>query len=307
MDINRFRYFIAVVDEGNISKAALKLKITQPSLSIMIKRLEEELDTLLFKRKGKRLILTTTGRLVYQRAKNILNSTDDMLLEIKEHQKGLRGEIKIGCSTAANLIIIPKVVERLQAEMPNVTIKVVEGNTEYIANQLLNNQLDVAIVRTTFREEIFETYSIITEPVVACMHHNHPLATKEKLYLEDFSNERFLLTTTTIGHGLSDYIIEKCKQVGFIPKVSYWGSQATPMIILASKGTGITFVPKSFEYLPFQEMPIFREIEYPSLYSHLELITLKGRFRSTATEQFLKQTLKVSQELNAVINPYYVD
>ncbi|MEK4027139.1 MULTISPECIES: LysR family transcriptional regulator [Bacillaceae] len=307
MDINRLRYFVAVVEAQGVSAAALKLNISQPSLSIMIKKLEEELGVLLFKRENKRLILTDVGNLLYKRAKNVITSVDDMLVEVNEASRGMRGEIKVGCSTAANLIIIPKIVENMQKTAPNVTVHVIEGNTKYISEQLLSNQLDAAIVRTTFSEEIFETYSIITEPIVACLHSEHPFARKDRLHLKDFAEENFLLNTTTTGSGLSDYIIKMCKQVGFTPKVKYWGTQGLPMVILASKGVGVTFLPNSYKYLPFSGgLPVFKDIESPSLTSSLELITLRGRFRSATTEHFLQQVVQISKELNASVNPNYL-
>lgn len=306
MDTNRLKYFVTVVEENGITAAAKKLNISQPSLSIMIKKLEQELGVLLFTRKNKTLILTDIGDLLYKRSKNILVSVDEMLTELDEAKKGLRGEIKIGCSTAANLIIIPKIVENLQKTSPNVSIRVIEGNTKYITEQLISNQLDAAIVRTTFTQDIFETYSIITEPIVACMSEDHPLVQKEHLTLKDFAEEGFLLNTTTTGSGLSDYIIKKCKEAGFTPKVKYWGSQGLPMAILASKGVGITFLPESYKYLPFcGGLPVFKEIESPKLTTSLELITLKGRFKSKATEVFLQQVVELSKEYNSSINPNY--
>lgn len=300
MDINRLRYFTAVVEAQGVSAAAQKLNISQPSLSIMIKKLENELGVALFKREKKMLILTDAGVLLYKRSKQIIDSVEDMLVELDEASKGIRGEIKVGCSTAANLIMIPRIVENLQNTAPNITIRVIEGNTKFISEQLLSNQLDVAIVRTSFLDDTFETYSILTEPIVACLHQDHPFVKKKHLHLQDFAEETFLLNTTTTGFGLSDYIIKMCKQAGFTPKVKYWGSQGLPMLILASKGVGVTFLPKSFEQLPFSGgLPVFKEIESPSLRSTLELITVKGRLKSAATEFFIQQVVQLSGEMNA--------
>ncbi|RWR12859.1 LysR family transcriptional regulator [Siminovitchia fortis] len=300
MDTNRLKYFVAVVEENGITAAAKKLNISQPSLSIMIKKLEQELDALLFTRENKTMILTDVGELLYKRSKNILVSMNDMVTELNEAKKGLRGEIKIGCSTAANLIIIPNIVENLQKAAPHVSIRVIEGDTKYICEQMVSHQLDAAIVRTTFTQDIFDTYSIITEPVVACMHKEHPLAQKEHLTLKDFADENFLLNTTTTGSGLSDYVIKKCKEAGFTPNVKYWGSQGLPMAILASKGVGVTFLPESFKYLPFcGGLPVFRKIDSPELTTSLELITLKGRFRSKATDMFLQQVVELTKKFGS--------
>ncbi|WP_042349428.1 LysR family transcriptional regulator [Bacillus massiliigorillae] len=299
MDINRLRYFATVVEEQGVSAGAQKLNISQPSLSIMIKKLEDELGVLLFKREKKRLILTNAGDLLYKRSKHIIAAVDNMLVELDEASKGIRGEIKVGCSTAANLTVIPRIVETLHKNAPHITVRVIEGNTKFIAEQLLSNQLDAAIVRTSFSDDIFETYSIVTEPIVACLHRDHPFVKKKYLQLKDFAEEDFLLNTTTTGSGLSDYILKMCKQSGFTPKVKYWGTQGLPMMILASKGVGVTFLPKSYMLLPFIEgMPAFKEIQSPNLQSSLELITLKDRIKSTATEHFIQQVIQFSKEFN---------
>ncbi|OIK10855.1 hypothetical protein BIV60_19605 [Bacillus sp. MUM 116] len=302
MDINRLRYFVAVVEAQGISAAAQKLHITQPSLSIMIKKLEDELGVLLFLREKRKLILTNAGDLLYKRSKEIISKVDNMLIELDGASKGISGEIKIGCSTAANLVVIPKIVESLQKTAPNITIRVLEGNTKFIAEQLIANQLDAAIVRTKFSNDFFDTYPIITEPIVACLHREHPFVKKKQVHLKDFAEEDFLLNTTTTGSGLSDYILKMCKKEGFTPKVKYWGNQGLPMMIMASLGVGVTFLPKSYTLLPFKEgLPVFKEIESPILRSSLELITLKDRVKSAATEHFIQQVVQFSQDLNARI------
>src|SRR5690606_15098394 len=136
MDEHRLKCFVAVYEEGSVSAAAVRLHMTQPPLSILLRKLEDELRVGLFDRSGRRLAPTAAGELFYLRAKAMLANLQTVRRELREVEQGTRGSVHIGCSTAASLFIVPRVMEDLAAEGLQIIIHVHEGEIGYMLQQL---------------------------------------------------------------------------------------------------------------------------------------------------------------------------
>lgn len=297
MDTHRLHCFVTVVEVGNLSKAAAKLHMTQPPLSILIRKLETELKVTLFDRINNRLVLTATGQLFYRRAKELLASMQALTRELQESDNGLRGTVAVGCSTAASLFIIPKVMEEIQAQGLDINVQVHEGATPHLVEQLRNQRLDVGICRTEYKAEDLQTMTLYTEPLLLALPARHPLLAKQQILLQDLKDERFLMHVSPLGRGISDLLIESCQLSGFSPQVIYWGIETLPMLLMAGKGLGITFAPKSFAQLPFRNPLEFVEIKQPKLETRLSLITQKNRVQSAVARRFLEITTQVINQL----------
>jgi DNA-binding transcriptional LysR family regulator len=298
MDMQKLKYFTTVVESGTLSKAAIALNMTQPPLSILMKKFEEELGLKLFERKGKRLHLTSSGYLFYEKGKELLASAEAIIQEVHEHQDGKRGHVIIGCSTNANLTIIPKVVERMMERDIKITLHVMEGNSAYILKQLRHYKMDIGIVRNDFDKADLHTTALLTEPILVALPPNHPLSSKKAIDLIDLANENFLMPYTTLGYGISELVIEGCQTHGFNPNIIYLGTETLPMLSMVKKGLGIAFTPMLFSKLDDFIMPPLVELKNPSLHAKLNLVTLKNSVKKAATEQFLEITKEVIDELN---------
>ncbi|WP_223282724.1 LysR family transcriptional regulator [Neobacillus kokaensis] len=297
--MQKLKYFMAVVENGTLSKAAIALNMTQPPLSILIKKFEEELGLQLFERKGKRLNLTSSGSLLYEKGKELITSTEAIIQELHEHQDGKRGHVTIGCSTIANLSIIPLVVERMIERGIQITVHVMEGNSAYVLEQLRNYKMDIGIIRNVFNKEDLYTTALLIEPILVALPPNHPLAAKQSIDLIELANENFLMQYTTLGYGISDMIIEGCQTNGFKPNIIYWGTETLPMLNMVKKGLGIAFTPMLFSKQNDFILPPLVSLKNPSLYTNLNLVTLKDSVKKAATEQFLEITKEVIEELNS--------
>lgn len=298
MDMHKLKYFITIVESGSLSKAAVALNMTQPPLSILIKKFEDELNLKLFERKGKRLHLTSAGNLFYEKGKELLASAEAIIQEVHEHQAGKRGHVVIGCSTIANLTIIPEVVQKIKERDLQITIQVMEGNSAYILEQLRLYKMDIGIVRNVFTNEDLHTTALLSEEILVALPPNHKLATKSSVKLVDLANENFLMPYTTLGHGISDLIIEGCQANGFTPNIIYWGTETLPMLNMVQKGLGVAFPPKLFSILNDFSMPPLVKLKHPTLYAKLNLVTLKNSVNKAATEQFLEITKEIIEEID---------
>ncbi|WP_019121778.1 LysR family transcriptional regulator [Brevibacillus massiliensis] len=287
LEFHKLRCFITVVEEGSISKAAVLLNMTQPPLSTLIRKLEDSLNVTLFVRHGKRLILTDTGRLLYNRAKELVKSSENIVQELVEQHEGMRGVVHIGCTGSANLFIIPKVVERLRKIAPNIQIRVRVGNSAFIVRELRNHTLDVGIIRGVFRADDLDISPLQLEPLLLALPPDHRLLTQPSIHMHDLKDEKFLLLTTTFGHGISDQVIESCQTSGFYPDIIYWGTEILPMLLMVKNGIGITFVPQCFQELHLPGLPPLIPISSQTLLTRSSLITVKNRYTTAVTQRFL--------------------
>lgn len=293
MDIQKLKYFIAIVEHGTISKAAISLNMTQPPLSTAIRSFEDELGLKLFNRVGKRIHLTDTGKLLYDKGKELIASVEIVKQEVDEHQQGKRGHVTIGCSTIANLTIIPEVVKQLNEQSIQIMTHVKEGNAAYILDLIRQHKIDIGIVRNSFKKEDLYSTALLTERILVALPTDHPLAKNKSIKLADLKNDSFFMQYTTVGHGISDDIIEACQTHGFTPNIIYWGTETLPMLNMVKEGLGVAFCPQSFAYLPNFKLPTLVELSDPVLYTKLNLVVSKNSIRKVATEQFLRITKEV--------------
>lgn len=293
------RCFIAIVEEGTLAKAAAALNMTQPPLSLSIRKLETELGVTLFDRTEKKLKLTESGKLLYQRGQSLLASVEEIKGELVEHDNGIRGVIHVGCSTSANLFFIPKMIEKLQVENPNIVVHVSAGTSSLIFDQLRKQKLDVGIVPVILHAEDFHVSQLYSEPLMVVLPPGHHLLGKKEIHLSDLRHEKFMLPDTSIGESAFNYLITACHTSGFSPNVVYWGTETLPMIILSMKGVGITFAPSSFRdfYGLNGKRPHLVELTSPKLRFTYSLVYFKNRFQPKVIGKFIETARELAKSI----------
>ena len=288
MNLHRLHCFTIVVEKGNLSKAAEFLNMTQPPLSILIKNLETELDAKLFERHKKRLILTDVGELLYIRAKELLASSENIMKEINEYNEGKIGNVRIGCSSSASITLVPNIVNNIHKKGMDITVDVREGNYSDILRDLRNNDIDIGLVRNIQQPEDLEVINLLKESLLLAVPPGHSLLTKDIVELKDLKHEKFLMQKTTYGQNISNFILEACRANHFQPEIIYWGTTSLPILFLVNRGVGISFIPESFQQIEHEmKLPPMINISSELLYSHLSLIVLKDRYRTSATNQVI--------------------
>lgn len=273
MDEHRLKCFVAVYEQGSVSAAAERLHMTQPPLSILLRKLEDELGVTLFDRRGHRLAPTAVGQLFYLRAKALQASLQAMRRELLEAEQGARGTVRIGCATAASLFIMPSVMQHIADQQLNVTAHVHEGETGYMLQRLRERSLDLIICRSQHIAPEFETRIVMDEPLRVALPPNHPLhASEQPIRIEDLRNERFMLHNSLLGTGITDTLMRSCHDAGFAPEVAYTGVETLPMLLMAQKGLGIAFAPGSFSTLGVHGLPTLKPLADANLRTHLNVI-----------------------------------
>lgn len=285
MDEHRLKCFVAVYEQGSVSAAAERLHMTQPPLSILLRKLEDELGVNLFDRSGHRLVPTATGELFYLRAKALQANLQAMRRELRETAQGSRGTVHIGCATAASLFIMPRVMEQLLASAMKITVHVHEGETGYLLQRLRERSLDLVICRSQFAAPELQNQEVMNEPLRVALPPQHPLCGQAQIALGALRTERFLLHSSLLGTGISDLLLRACQEAGFTPEVAYWGVETLPMLLMVQKGLGVAFAPDSFAQLGMQGLPVLVPLADAKLRTHLNMIWPRDHALPPAAER----------------------
>lgn len=297
MNFDKLSYFVRVVEKGSITKAAISLNMTQPPLSKAIKDLEIELEAKLFERHGKKLEITEAGQLLYKKGKNLLLYNEKMVEEVNMLNSGKERVVNIGCSTVANITIIPKVIKKIQDRNMNIQVNVFEGPSSYLIEQLKFKSIDVAFVRNIIeKDDDLEVKVLYTEPVYVALPRGHKFEHKNSVEIIELKDENFLLPHSTTGYGLAEYIIDACEVSGYSPNVIYWGIQNFPMLEMVNNNMGIAFIPASFKDIKMLNLPPLLPLNSGTIHTRFNSVKLKDGLFKSATEDFMKLMNEVIEE-----------
>lgn len=243
MTITQLQYVLAVAEHQNFTKAALKVFVTQPTLSMQIQKLEDELGVKIFDRTKKPIQLTETGRKIVNQARNIVNESD-RIQDIVDQEKGfIGGTFRLGIIPTIMPTLLPMFLNNFIKKYPKVKLKIEELNTEAIIERLNEGHLDAAIAATPLELEGIKEQALYYEPFVAYIPEGHRLATDKKLSVENLDIDDMLLLED--GHCFKDGIINLCKASRNYEGDHFQlesGSFET-LVKLANEGLGMTLLP----------------------------------------------------------------
>lgn len=243
MTITQLYYVLAVAENQNFTKAAEKCFVTQPTLSMQIQKLEDELDVLIFDRSKKPIELTEVGKKIVNQAKNIVNESY-RIQDIVDQQKGfIGGEFKLGIIPTIMPTLLPMFLKAFIKKYPKLKLKIEELTTEEIISRLNEGHLDAAIVATPLESENIKERVLYFEPFVGYIPEHHRLHKKQKISVSDLDIDDMLLLED--GHCFRDGVINLCK--AFKNQVdSHFqlesGSIET-LVKLSNEGMGMTLLP----------------------------------------------------------------
>lgn len=243
MTITQLHYVIAVAEHQNFTKAAQKVFVTQPTLSMQIQKLEDELDILIFDRKKKPIELTETGKKIVQQARNIVNESD-RIKDIVDQQKGFVGGLfRLGIIPTIMPTLLPMFLNNFIRKYPKVKLKIEELHTEAMIEKLREGHLDAGIAATPLELPNIKEQALYYEPFVGYIPTDHRLYSKQKIEVNELDIEDILLLED--GHCFKDGILNLCKSTKTFEEDHFQletGSFET-MIKLANEGLGMTLLP----------------------------------------------------------------
>lgn len=243
MTITQLQYVLAVAEHRNFTLAAEKCFVTQPTLSMQIQKIEEELNIQIFDRSKKPIQLTEIGQKIVNQAKNIVNEADRMQ-DIVEQQKGfIGGEFRLGIIPTIMPTLLPMFLNNFIKKYPKVKLIIEELNTDEIITRLKNGHLDAAIAATPLEEEKIKEIVLYFEPFVAYIPENNQNFSKSEIEIDDLNVDEILLLQD--GHCFRDGILNLCKTArkGDQSRFQIESGSFETLIRLADEGLGITLLP----------------------------------------------------------------
>lgn len=249
MELRHLRYFAAVAEELNFSRAAKRLGIEQPPLSKQVRQLEEEIGVDLFHRLPRGVALTDAGTAYLADVREILVRVQAATSQAQRVARGALGRLRLGMINSAPFHpFVPRVIRIFAQRYPDLAMSLEEASTPVLARSLLDGAIDVAFVRPLLGEEPDLTVEpLFDETMVIALPEGHPLAEADGIRLERLSNEGFVLFSRAVGSGLYDEIISACQRVGFSPRIGHEVQHVTSIANLVAAGLGISVVPTSLQ------------------------------------------------------------
>lgn len=251
MELRHLRYFVMTAQLQSFTRAAEALHIAQPPLGQQIRALEDEIGTPLFHRQGRGIVLSDAGRVFWAAAVDILDRVDQAKAQALRAARGEAGTLTLGLTESASYNeAVTALIRRFQQAHPAVQVQLVEDASESLVRRLDDGELDAVIVRPPFPHSgprVIQPLS--TEPLMAVLPVDHPLAGRTRIALAELRDERFILFSRRSGLGLSADVVAACRSQGFSPTVQQEAPQVASAINLAAAGMGIAIVPASMQHL----------------------------------------------------------
>lgn len=288
MDIRHLQYFLEVAKQNSFTKAAQHLYITQPTISKMIRNLEEEIGVVLFDRVGKRVELTDAGKVFLSQAQLMIQTFDNMTAQLDDLMKLKKGRIRIGLPPMIGANFFPKVIGEFRERYPGITLQLFEDGAKKVESDVGAGALDIGVVLLPTNEETFDYFSFVNDRLMLVVHPGHRLVEQEEASLADLEGEPFLLFREDFA--LHDRIISECLEVGFQPNVVCKSSQWDFISEMVAANLGVALLPETIcEELDPESFRIIPLVQ-PVIPWHLAMIWRKDSYLSFAAREWIRFT-----------------
>lgn len=288
MDVRQLKYFVEVAKQTSFSKAARTLHVSQPSISKMIKTLEDELGAQLLDRSGRQVLLTDAGDIVFRQAQQILHSLDNVTADLSDIMNLKTGNLVIGLPPMIGSRFFPPAIGKFKQMYPRITLKLIEVGSKDVEYGVEDGSLDVGVVALPIKNEAFSLFSFIKEPLMLVVNRKHPLAAQDSVDFTELAGESFVLFHENFT--LHDRIIERCEQSGFFPKIICETTQWDLIAALVTEGVGIALLPRTLCKEVNQDRVKIIDLLGPKIFWHLAMIWKKDRYLSYATREWIRLT-----------------
>ncbi len=251
MELRHLRYFVAVAEELHFTRAAERLGIKQPPLSLQIRQLETELGTRLFRRLTRGIELTESGALLLDGARRILDQVERTKAGVQSRARGETGRIHVGFAGATYFQpLVPVIIRSYRERYPGVLLSPQQSNTPLLVAGLQSGEIDVAFVRPPIGDsEGLAVVPLIDEPMLIVVPAAHPLAARAEVPVAALAPEQLILFPRAIGPGLYDAIMAACQRAGFSPNLGQEAPQIASIVYMVAAGFGVSIVPRSIDQI----------------------------------------------------------
>jgi LysR family hydrogen peroxide-inducible transcriptional activator len=246
--LTELKYIVAVARERHFGKAADACYVSQPTLSVAIKKLEDELEVKLFERSAGEVTVTPLGEQIVQQAQSVLDQAASIKEIAKRGKDPLAGPLNLGIIYTIGPYLLPDLVRQNIARTPQMPLMLQENFTVKLLEMLRAGEIDCAIMAEPFPDTGLAVAPLYDEPFVAVLPTSHPLAVRESISSDELKNETMLLLGT--GHCFRDHVLEVCPEFARFSsnaegiRKSFEGSSLETIKHMVASGMGVTLVPR---------------------------------------------------------------
>ena len=285
MDIRHLTYFIEVAKYKSFTKASKSLHLSQSTLSKAVKSLEEELNVELIDRSAKNIELTEAGVIVLAEGEMIIESINDLSINLYDLMNLKKGKIKIGLPPIIGFLFFPKIIKGFNTLYPDIKIKLLEDDSKKVKQGVRDGILDFGVVMLPVDEKEFDVVPFVYGELSLFVHTSHPLAQRETVEMKELQNETFILFKQEFA--IHELIIQECVRAGFRPEIAYESSEWDFISGMIGENLGISIFPKPIAKKVDQDL--IKAIPFnPSFPWNLGIISKKRKHISPAVREFIQ-------------------
>ena len=294
MTLTELRFIVSVARERNFRKAAEKCFVTQPALSLGIKKLEDELGVMIFERGHNEVTVTELGERIIEQANKVLEEAERIKELATQGQDQLTGPIKLGVIYSTGPYLLPEIIPILRETAPHMPLDVEENLTANLEMQLKNGMIDVAIIALPFDIPGVKVQPLYDESFVVAVPVEHPWAGRADIAAEELAQEKVLLLNS--GHCFSNQVVQACPQLSRKGEVMQGNSLETVRNMVASN-LGITVLPCSAVVERYRN-PLVKVIPFkpPVPIRRIALTWRKSYGREQAVEKIIEAISQVDSD-----------
>jgi LysR family transcriptional regulator, hydrogen peroxide-inducible genes activator len=257
MNLRDLQYLVAVAEHLHFGKAAKAVHVSQPTLSMQLKKLEETLGVQLFERTNKHVMLTAIGQEMVTRAQRILNESEQLLHAARAARDPEAGTLRLGIFPTLAPYLLPRLMPLLSHHFPRLRLQLVEERTPELQSRLSAGALDLAMLALPVTGAGLEAMPIFDEPFLLAVARHHPLAARTRVHARDMLGETVLLLED--GHCLREQALEVCHLAGTHESTSFRATSLETLRHMVAVSEAITLIPKLatrtddplMRYIPF--------------------------------------------------------
>jgi LysR family transcriptional regulator, hydrogen peroxide-inducible genes activator len=242
LKLKDLRYLVAVADTRHFGRAAERSFVSQPTLSAQLKKLEEYLGVQLIERAPKRVQLTAAGEEVVERARRILDASEEIVELARGHRDPLAGRLRLALLPTIGPYLLPNIAARLRKQLPRLELMLYEYQTDPMLEKLHSGEIDVGILALPVQMDGLDSQQLYKERFTVAMPSTHRLAQRSSIKVGDLDNETLLLLED--GHCLRDQALDICASTAVHEKQDFRATSLETLRQMVAAGVGITLLPE---------------------------------------------------------------
>jgi len=249
LKLKDLQYLVALADTRHFGRAAARCFVSQPTLSAQLRKLEDYLGVKLVERQPRRVSLTPAGERVVERARRILEESDEIVSLAKRERDPLAGRLNVALIPTIGPYLLPRVAPAIRKALPKLQLMLYEHQTAPLLEKLRSGELDLGILALPVDEEGLQVRTLFDEPFSVALPSQHPLVQKKSVSIGDLEGETLLLLED--GHCLRDQALEVCSRIDVREPQDFRATSLETLRQMVAAGLGITLLPEMAVHSPY--------------------------------------------------------